>query len=255
MVVMPINGALSSHRANSYMSFAGRRDNANDSNENFNAEGNRASANLAKVPVVVLMAMSPAMLNANQPETKAATRLAPKVEVVQNMPEVAEVEDMSDVAPFEAPEIQQGKVTAPLGQMDLFGKRVVLHETFMNNGKKYHLVFTQLDHHRKDLVDQVYIYPDGFKSEYGVSLPRVTEFIVHNVPGQELWGSVVIRESKMDKIGFVDTYKDVRLPDGPAQKILDLIQDSTDFTDNSKVEYSRTNSAALRKTVVKKSYE
>ena len=171
----------------------------------------------------------------------------------------------------EAPGCQQNgkRPYIPLGHVDLINREIELHETFMMNGRKYHLLFVRPTYYAKGKVGNVYIYPDGFKSwqQNGlmVYLPKVTEFIVHNVPGQELWGSVIIRESthtdylddkKHDKIVYTDTYTDVRLPDEPAQKILDLIQDNSAFKNctlgNSAIKYNRVQTAALRKTKIRK---
>lgn len=255
MVVMPVSGALSSHRTNSYMSFGGRRDNADRGEENLYAKDSRSSANLAKVPVVVLMAMSPAMLNANQPETKAALNgLSPKVEMVQAVPAETKMNDAATIAPFEElPEVQQNKAPfKPLGQMGFIDHEIMLYETFMLNGKKNHLVFVREKDHIKGIIDGVHIYPDGFISNPRHEVPRVTEFIVHDVPGQELWGSVIIHDEKITDDAMIDTDKDVRLPDAQAQKILDLIQDCSNFKDGTDIKYSRTKSAALRPTKVTK---
>lgn len=171
----------------------------------------------------------------------------------------------------EAPGDQQTKRNYLLGHVELDAeyKAIELHDVFMMNGRKYHLLFVRRTDYAKGKVSNVYIYPDGFKSweqnGFMVYLPKVTEFIVHNVPGQELWGSVIIWESthtdhldgkKHDKIVYTDTYTDVRLPDEPAQKILDLIQDNSPYEycgfGSSATKYSRVNTAELRKTKIRK---
>ena len=146
----------------------------------------------------------------------------------------------------EAPENQQAKRNYQLGhnELDAEYKAIELHDVFMMNGRKYHLLFVRPTDYAKGKVRNVYVYPDGFKSwrQNGlvVSLPEVTEFIVHNVPGQALWGT------------------DVRLPDGPAQKILDLIQDNStyEYTRSSwearAIKYNRVETAELRKTKIKR---
>lgn len=171
----------------------------------------------------------------------------------------------------EAPGDQQTKRNYLLGHVELDAeyKAIELHDVFMMNGRKYHLLFVRRTDYAKGKVSNVYIYPDGFKSweqnGFMVYLPKVTEFIVHNVPGQELWGSVIVHEStntdhldgkKHDKIVYTDTYTDVRLPDEPAQKILDLIQDNSPYEycgfGSSATKYSRVNTAELRKTKIRK---
>ena len=171
----------------------------------------------------------------------------------------------------EAPENQQAKRNYQLGhhELDAEYKAIELHDVFMMNGRKYHLLFVRPTDYAKGEVSKVYVYPDRFKSGWQnglvIWLPKVTEFIVHNVPVQELWGSVIVHESthtsyldrkKNDKVVYTDTYTDVRLPDEPAQKILDLIQDNSAYKycgwGNDATKYSRVNTAELRKTKIRK---
>lgn len=155
----------------------------------------------------------------------------------------------------------------PLGHVALIDHEIELHETFMMNGKKYHLVFSRDAKYYKEkgMVSAVWLYPDGFKSwkqkdpTVTVYLPSVTEFIVHNVPGQELWGSIIVHEdtyiNRKNYSESIDTYTDVRLPDEPAQKILDLIQDNSAYKYYGSpvhIEYNRVQTAALRKTKIEK---
>lgn len=255
MVVMPVSSALSSLRTNSYMSFGGRKDNADSGEENLYANDSRSSANLAKVPVVVLMAMSPAMLNANQPEIKAVQNgLAPKVEMVQALPTESEMDEAATIAPFEElPEVQQASYD-PLNQYEYKRQRVLLHDTFRYNGKKYHLVFVQPEDYKKGIVNVVNLFPDGFKSDSKHFMPKITEFVVHNVPGQELWGSVIVRNTVVSPDHKItSTYTDMRLPDEQAQKVLDLIQDSSNFSNGTNIKYNRVTTPNLRPTRVTKS--
>ncbi len=169
----------------------------------------------------------------------------------------------------ETPECQQnGKPPyRPLGHVDLIDHEIELHETFMMNGRKYHLVFSRdaIYYKQKGMVSAVWLYPDGFKSwkqkdsTIIVHLPIIEEFIVHNVPGQELWGSVIVHEdtyiSRKNYFNSTDTYTDVRLPDEPAQKILDLIQDNSAYKYYGSpvdIKYNRVNTAELRKTKIEK---
>lgn len=104
----------------------------------------------------------------------------------------------------EAPGCQQNgkRPYIPFGHVVLINHPIELHETFMMNGRKYHLLFVRPTYYAKGKVETVYIYPDGFKSweqnGFMVYLPKVTEFIVHNVPGQNcgavsLYGNRPIR--------------------------------------------------------------
>lgn len=152
----------------------------------------------------------------------------------------------------------------PLGHVALIDHAIELHETFMMNGRKYHLVFSRdTKYYKKGQVSAVWLYLDGFRSwkqrdsTITVELPTITELIVHNVPGQELWGSVIVHENtfinRKHYSSITDTWTDVRLPDEPAQKILDLIQDNSAYKyygSPIRIKYCRVQTAALRKTKI-----
>lgn len=164
----------------------------------------------------------------------------------------------------EAPGDQQAKRNYQLGHVELDAeyKAIELHDVFMMNGRMYHLVFARPEDYRKGIVGYVYIYPDGFKSgtqnRIRKHLPKVSEFIVHNVPGQELWGSVIVQEitietsavNKHSRYNITNTYTDVRLPDEQAQKILDLIQDNSSYENGTDIKYNRVETSTLRKTKI-----
>lgn len=171
----------------------------------------------------------------------------------------------------EATNNQQAKRNNLLGQYQLNAEyhAIELHEVFIMNGKKYHLLFDRPTDYAKGNVKNVFIYPDGFKSgsqgDLSLMLPEVKEFIVHNVPGQELWGSVIIEEivmnrepankkNKFNDFSMKYTSTDVRLPDDIAQKILDLIQDNSSYewANSGRIKYSRVQTDALRKTKIGK---
>ena len=66
----------------------------------------------------------------------------------------------------EAPGCQQTKRNYLLGHVELDAeyKAIELHDVFMMNGRKYHLLFVRPTYYAKGKVSNVYIYPDGFKS-------------------------------------------------------------------------------------------
>ena len=107
----------------------------------------------------------------------------------------------------EAPENQQAKRNYQLGhnELDAEYKAIELHDVFMMNGRKYHLLFVRPTDYAKGKVRNVYVYPDGFKSwrQNGlvVSLPEVTEFIVHNVPGN--CGAVLLYGNRTIRIAWM----------------------------------------------------
>lgn len=85
MVITPISTVNTGSNVNKYMSFGHRRNDIDDVPE---MRETRGSNNLAKVPVVVLMAMSPAMLNANHPKSNIEADLdtSAKTEMIAPAP-------------------------------------------------------------------------------------------------------------------------------------------------------------------------
>ena len=102
MIRMAVSGLGIGLNVNHYMNFAGQ----NSRNNNGNTEGepveyNKSSNNLAKVPVIVLMAMSPVMMNAKTPITDLSETNGAKTEMVAPiLIDSEELDEMTTIAPY-----------------------------------------------------------------------------------------------------------------------------------------------------------
>lgn len=176
---------------NHYMNFAGQ----NSRNNNGNTEGepveyNKSSNNLAKVPVIVLMAMSPVMMNAKTPITDLSETNGAKTEMVAPiLIDSEELDEMTTIAPyFSNPQNAQTK--APFGVAELIGRKIYKAESFVNNGQKYYIVYSGRQNSK--IVNRVTVFPEGFRNENGKLLPVVHELIYHDLgKGKEFCGVLV----------------------------------------------------------------
>ena len=234
--------------ANSYVNFAGQNSRKNNGDtEGSPVEYNRSSNNLAKVPVIVLMAMSPVMMNAKTPITDLSETNEAKTEMVAPiLIDSEELDEMTTIAPyFSNPQNAQTK--APFGVTSLLGQKIYHYDTFMKDGKKHYIVYSSI--RTPDYVDKVSVFPEGFPNKSGVLLPWVEELVYHNLgKGKEYCGIIVRSVNKLQNGRYKTTYEEVRLPDECAQTLIDLLANYSKMKNNTSIEYSETKSAQLRQT-------
>ena len=251
MVVMPVSVASTGFGANSYVNFSGqnRRKNNGDT-EGSPIEYNRSSNNLAKVPVIVLMAMSPAMMNAKTPITNLSEMEEAKTEIIAPIPiDSEELDEMTTVAPdFSNPQNVQKK--APFGVVALLGHKIHHYDTFMKDGKKHYIVYSGIG--KADYVNKVTLFPEGFKvSEDGVLLPWVQELVYHDLgKGKEFCGVIVRSAKKLQNGKYKEMTEEVRLPNEVAQNLINFLADDTKMENRTRIKYSKTTSAQLRQNKI-----
>ncbi len=247
MVVMPVSVASTGFGANSYVNFSGqnRRKNNGDT-EGSPIEYNRSSNNLAKVPVIVLMAMSPAMMNAKTPITNLSEMEEAKTEIITPVSiDSEELDEMTTVAPdFSNPQNVQKK--APFGVVALLGHKIHHYDTFMKDGKKHYIVYSGIG--KADYVNKVTLFPEGFKvSEDGVLLPWVQELVYHDLgKGKEFCGVIVRSAKKLQNGKYKEMTEEIRLPDNCAQTLIDLLANYSKMENRTSIKYSETKSVQLR---------
>lgn len=251
MIRMAVSGLGIGLNVNHYVNFAGQNSRKNNGDtEGSPVEYNRRSNNLAKVPVVMLMAMSPAMMDAKTPVTNLSEMEEAKTEMVAPIPiDSEELDEMTTIAPdFSNP--QNVKTKAPFGVTDLLGHKIHHADTFMKNGKKYYIVYSGINN--ADYVDKVSVFPEGYNGvKEGKLLPRVTKLVYHDLgKGKEYCGIIVISTQKLKNGGFKRTTEEVRLPNEIAQNLIDFMADDTKMKNRTSISYSKTKSAQLRQTKV-----
>ena len=205
------------------MNFVGQNSRKNNGDtEGSPVEYNRRSNNLAKVPVIVLMAMSPAMMNAKTPITNLSEMEEAKTEIVTPVSiDSEELDEMTTVAPdFSKPQNAQTK--APFGVTSLLGQKIYHYDTFMKDGKKHYIVYSSI---------------------------RTPDYVYHDLgKGKEYCGIIVRSVNKLQNGRYKTTYEEVRLPDECAQTLIDLLANYSKMKNNTSIEYSETKSAQLRQT-------
>lgn len=250
MIRMAVSGLGIGLNVNHYMNFAGQ----NSRNNNGNTEGepveyNKSSNNLAKVPVIVLMAMSPVMMNAKTPITDLSETNGAKTEMVAPiLIDSEELDEMTTIAPyFSNPQNAQTK--APFGVTSLLGQKIYHYDTFMKDGKKHYIVYSSI--RTPDYVDKVSVFPEGFPNKSGVLLPWVEELVYHNLgKGKEYCGIIVRSVNKLQNGRYKTTYEEVRLPNEVAQNLIDLLADDSTMKNATSIKYSKTKSPNLRQTKI-----
>lgn len=250
MIRMTVSGLDAGFGTNSYVNFVGQNSRKNNGDtEGSPVEYNRRSNNLVKVPVVMLMAMSPAMMDAKIPFTNLSEMEEAKTEMVAPIPiDSEELDEAITIAPdFSNPQNAQKK--APFGVTSLLGHKIHHYDTFMNNGKKHYIVYSGISN--ADYVNKVSVFPEGFDSvKEKKLLPYVRELVYHDLgKGKEYCGIIVITHQIL-KNGKSKTIKEeVRIPDNCAQTLIDLLANYSKMENSTSIKYSETKSAQLRPTV------
>ncbi len=251
MIRMAVAGLGIGLGANSYVNFAGQNSRKNNGDtEGSPVEYNRSLNNLAKVLVIVLMAMLPAMMDAKTPVANLSEMDEAKTEIIAPiLIDSEELDEMTTIAPyFSNPQNVQTK--APFGIATLSGHKIHHYDTFMKNGKKHYIVYSGISN--ADYVDKISVFPEGFKvAKEGKLLPWVQELIYHDLgKGKEYCGIIVRSVQELQNGKFKTTYEEVRIPNEVAQNLIDFLADDTQMENRTRISYSRTKSAQLRQTKI-----
>lgn len=250
MVVMPISAASAGYGANNYVNFSGhnKRKNSGDT-EGSPIENIKGTNNLAKVPVVVMIAMSPAMLNAKTPVTNLSGLESVKTEMVAAIPSDMEIDETSTyIADFAAQGTQQVK-PAPFGITALRGSKIHHVDTFNKNGKKHYIVY--YGRKSSSAVESITVFPVGFKTGKGIQLPFVTELVYHDLGGTNDFCGVIVHSVTKQKNGdFNNKSEEIRLPDECAQNLIDLMANYSNLRNDTSIKYTKTTSSKLRPTKI-----
>lgn len=251
MIRMTVSGLDAGFGTNSYVNFVGQNSRKNNGDtEGSPVEYNRRSNNLVKVPVIVLMAMLPAMMNAKTPVTNLSETNGAKTEMVAPiLIDSEELDEMTTIAPyFSNPQNAQTK--APFGVTSLLGQKIYHYDTFMNNGKKHYIVYSGISN--ADYVNKVSVFPEGFDSvKEKKLLPYVRELVYHDLgKGKEYCGIIVITHQILKNGKSKTIREEVRIPNEVAQNLIDFMAGDTEMKNMSSISYSKTKFPNLRQTEV-----
>lgn len=252
MIRMAVSGLGIGLNVNHYVNFVGQNSRKNNGDtEGSPVEYNRSSNNLAKVPVIVLMAMLPAMMNAKTPVTNLSEMEDAKTEIIAPIPiDSEELDEMTTVAPdFSNPQNVQKK--APFGVTSLLGHKIHHYDTFMNNGKKHYIVYSGISN--ADYVNKVSVFPEGFdRVKEKKQLPYVRELVYHDLGKGKEYCGIIISQTQVLNNGenFKTTETEIRLPNEVAQNLIDFLAGDTKMENRTYIKYSKTKSAQLRQTKI-----
>ena len=246
MAILPIS-ATDIGKHNNSINFSGLKKNKKYSSENNN--NSNKSNNLAKVPVMVMIAMTPSMLNAKTPvqylpisnENIPELYAQPSVEV-NDATYVARDEEFQQSYPFDVAFLKTYRKI-----------RGVISGTA--NGKKTNLVLCSITSRDKG-ISRVYMVKDNEKNIYENQEPEmITELVYHNIGRDKEYLGAVILKTIYDKhthefAGALS--REVRLDDKTAQFLLDLTTDDTQYEYDKRfgnIKYSETTNPNTRPVI------
>ena len=201
-------------------------------------EMNNQQRSLKRVPVVVMLAMSPAMLNSSVPEQYMPMNAQELTEVVAQIPS-------EDAATVDFREVQETQQNYPLGVA--FFNRFKIQEIIpaVVGGAKANIVFTKPVKIGADKdVYNVYYIKNSYKDDNSYhEPPKVKELIYHNLgEGKEFLG-IKLYESIHKKDGSeVGMISELKVDDKTAQYLLDLRTGDTKWNNKTLIDFSVTQS-------------
>lgn len=249
MVITPVSGIDAGSSVNKYMSFGHRRNNTDDVPD---VRENRGSNNLAKVPVVVIMAMSPAMLNANYPKTNIETEAPAKTEMVA-APSKLDTEALDELTAAypRVEELQQsGKYDYLKNKWHaLRGQTIQDLDVYTSKGQRKYMVYCNDKFGSAGGISEVYLFPENFDQNKSLFfVPQVTELVYHDLGSPDKnFCSVKLENRYRGSDNLLHMFiKDERIPDEVAYKLVDLMLGRSKYKNNTRIKFSDTNSAALQ---------
>lgn len=208
------------------------------------------ASKMATVPVVVLMAMNPATINAAT--ALSEQEMEPEAVEISAEPETSEGygENTYVMAPEYFEEVQQQDY--PYGWRYLKGEQIHMAQTSVVNGKKHTILFTETkSRNPKNEVDAIYIVPAGSSNnDYRISPPEVSDVIYHNIgKDKEFCGVKVVQPFINAKTGDRNyEEKEIRISDDAANKIMEFLLNETKYKNNTFIYIREVNTPNLLPT-------
>lgn len=215
---------------------------------------NRATNDLNALPLVVMLAMTPSML-----EGKANVLPILPEPVMVKAPETPSPYGMTVSEPEapepEAPQANNGE-KAPYGWGFLKNKKILLDMPVKGNDLDYNLLFTKQYKDTDHNVSDVYLIKKGREVHMDNSHttpPEITHITYHDI-GKDEFCSVTLSEYILDEKGeniIGHCVREVILNNEAAQMILDLTGGVSPYGKNiSGIGFSASESAQCRKPIV-----
>lgn len=206
MVVSAVNGVKFNTQRNN-ITFRGEADTAPKH------EPKRAS-NLVKVPVIVMMTLSPSLLN-----SAGAT--------AENYKDADYPQ--TELLAMATPEPQSTSRTTQGVPREVSSEKVQYKRNFSSNGTQYTMYWvnpTKNGDQNNNYVKEVYLIPNGYQSSSEKCPPQLDKIRLHEVPGQGAFVGAIVREKKANQNWY---QREIKLPDEVANQLMDLVEGKTRF--------------------------
>jgi len=219
------------------------------SKKNNDSDNQTVSTAVKAVPVVVLMAMNPSLLNAKTPETI----INPNNIVMITPNQEIEAEKSTYVI---APEIEQIQQGTPFHGWEIFkAEKIKYSKNIVSRGAAYTVVYTNYRNPKNNKeINNIYFVPrsdsPNIKKGAAYHPPEVQELIIHDLPNGKQFSTVRTYEDVMDKNGNPVAFreKEIYIDDDTAQHIYDLLYGDSKYTpwiNKTYITYRITDSSAV----------
>lgn len=244
MAILPISSVSARQNRSSMVSFSGKSEEDSSKIERLP----KASAAKA-VPVIVLMAMNPSLLNAKEPMKIVPMETGLNKEVLAQLPseEIPDSTYMSTVSDYHKniPGIGQWKY--------LRNHKILMHHIAQGNGTKYHMLFTT-GPGDKNSVTSIYFIRDGAKGSDDKTAhpPVVAKFYYHNLGPEKEFCSVKVIESIVDDNGRKNgtMIRQIKIDDDTANKIISLMAGEYPWKDNTMLGLHETKETRMMEPII-----
>lgn len=222
MTITPIS-VFSGNSKVSSTSFTSKRK-SEGANGRVQDEQRNNSRDLAKVPVIVMLAMTPSLLNSTTPANAVPLDSENITEILASIP--TEEINTAEVA-------QYGKTNAVSKYVD----PAYVHKKFRftAENKNWTMYFVKPTSSKDDKkVSSIYLIPDGYKKVVNgdgeeIGYPQeIRKLIYHDIGEENEFIGAFTREGK----GNYWIEREMKLPDDIANELLDLVSYKTDLLPN-----------------------
>ena len=190
MFIAPVGSV--SFKNNAPVNFRARKNNDTEGQE-YTPSQSRETTDLAKMPVVVLLAMTPALTEAKTPKIPEM-EIMPAIEVAEN--KTPEADEMTYILSPITPETQQSS-SYPFGYGGLRNDIVKMSHPFKSKGESCHLVFSSVKSNASNkVVEFAYVIYDNKKPNNSNSQtpPEIKKLIYHNIGKDKEFCGALIEE-------------------------------------------------------------
>lgn len=242
MAILPINSISVMKNQSRSVNFQGHNRSEHERNQEDFSPKVRMSA--VTVPVAVLMAMSPSLLNAKEP-----MRTLPMDNGINSELFEKAVEAEEPATYYSVPADYNQDIPNIGNWRRLKNKNILLHKEILGNGAKYHMLFAADKGANPNSVEYIYVIRDGAKGsdDFNVRPPEVTKFTYHNIGKDKEFCSVRVHESIIGPDGKENgtMIREIKIDDDAANQIIYLIAGETKWKDSTMLHIDQTTSPRI----------